>query len=201
MIPHPPCPEANSPLRAAGSAPRNHRGDEGRAAWRADDRRPAGETAQEPKCGLLNTPTASGDYKRERWGRHSKRLDAMLLATVNMPAKDEPLPHCDFDRALGGEWNDHRDWARIRRLPKSVIPGRPVGAGPEPMNTCNSNGLVVLCSWVPDSRAAPALRNDRSFGTSCQPHRDCHIRPRILKLQGIESPPPRWSSAPTRRFT
>jgi hypothetical protein len=62
---------------------------------------------------LLNTPTASGDYKQERWGRHSKRLDAVLLATVNMPAKDEPLPHCDFDRALGGEWNDHRAWARI----------------------------------------------------------------------------------------
>jgi len=37
----------------------------------------------------------------------------VLLATVNMPAKDEPLPHCDFDRALGGEWNDHRAWARI----------------------------------------------------------------------------------------
>ena len=35
------------------------------------------------------------------------------------------------------------------------------------MNTCNSNGLVVLCSWVPDSQAAPALRNDRNFGVSC----------------------------------
>jgi hypothetical protein len=63
-----------------------------------------------------------------------------------MLAKDEPLPHRYFDQPLGGEWNDHRDWARIRRLPKSVIPGRPAGAGPEPMNTCNSNGLVVLCS-------------------------------------------------------
>jgi mRNA-degrading endonuclease YafQ of YafQ-DinJ toxin-antitoxin module len=105
--------------------------------------------------------------KQERSGRHSKRLAAVLLETVNMPAKDEPLPHRYFDHPLGGQWNDHRGWARIRRLPKSVIPGRPAGAGPEPMNTCNSNGLVVLCSWVPDSRAAPALRNDRSFGTSC----------------------------------
>jgi len=52
---------------------------------------------------LLNTPTASGDYKRERSGRHSKRLDAVLLATVNMPAKDEPLPHRYFDHPLGGD--------------------------------------------------------------------------------------------------
>lgn len=49
------------------------------------------------------------DYKRERSGRLGKRLDALLLETVNMLAKDEPLPHRYFDHALGGEWNDHRD--------------------------------------------------------------------------------------------
>ena len=49
------------------------------------------------------------DYRRERSGRHGKRLDAVLLATVNMLAKDEPLPHGYFDHPLGGEWNDHRD--------------------------------------------------------------------------------------------
>jgi mRNA interferase YafQ len=47
--------------------------------------------------------------ERERPGRHSKRLDAVLLATVNMPAKDEPLPHRYFDHPLGGEWEDFRD--------------------------------------------------------------------------------------------
>jgi mRNA-degrading endonuclease YafQ of YafQ-DinJ toxin-antitoxin module len=72
----------------------------------------------------------SEHYEWERSGRHSKRLDALRLATVNMLAKDEPSPHRYFDHSLGGEWNDHRDWARIRRLPKSVIPGRPAGAGP-----------------------------------------------------------------------
>jgi mRNA interferase YafQ len=49
------------------------------------------------------------DYKREQSGRHAKRLDAELLATVAMLAKDEPLPRRYFDHALGGEWSDHRD--------------------------------------------------------------------------------------------
>jgi mRNA-degrading endonuclease YafQ of YafQ-DinJ toxin-antitoxin module len=41
------------------------------------------------------------DYKRERSGRHSNRLDTMLLATVNMLGKDELLPHCYRDHPLG----------------------------------------------------------------------------------------------------
>jgi mRNA interferase YafQ len=49
------------------------------------------------------------DYKREQSGRLGKRLDALLLETVNMLAKDEPLPHRYFDHPLGGEWKDHRD--------------------------------------------------------------------------------------------
>ena len=49
------------------------------------------------------------DYKREGSGQHSKRLDAMLLETVNMLAGDKPLPHRYFDHPLGGEWKDHRD--------------------------------------------------------------------------------------------
>jgi mRNA interferase YafQ len=49
------------------------------------------------------------DYRREKSGRHGKRLDAALLETVAMLAKDEPLPHRYFDHPLTGEWNDHRD--------------------------------------------------------------------------------------------
>jgi mRNA interferase YafQ len=49
------------------------------------------------------------DYQREKSGRHGKRLDADLLATVTLLAKDEPLPWRYFDHPLGGEWNDHRD--------------------------------------------------------------------------------------------
>ena len=49
------------------------------------------------------------DYQREKSGRHGKRLDADLLATVTLLAEDEPLPRRYFDHPLGGEWNDHRD--------------------------------------------------------------------------------------------
>jgi mRNA interferase YafQ len=49
------------------------------------------------------------DYRREQSGRLGKRLDAMLLETVNMLAKDESLPQRYFDHPLGGEWSDHRD--------------------------------------------------------------------------------------------
>jgi mRNA interferase YafQ len=37
------------------------------------------------------------DYRREKSGRHRRRLDADLLATVTMLAKDEPLPRRYFD--------------------------------------------------------------------------------------------------------
>jgi mRNA interferase YafQ len=49
------------------------------------------------------------DYKREKAGRHGKRLDAELLEAVVMLTKDKPLPRRYFDHPLGGEWNDHRD--------------------------------------------------------------------------------------------
>jgi mRNA interferase YafQ len=49
------------------------------------------------------------DYRREKSARHGRRLDADLLATVTMLAKDEPLPRRYFDHSLGGEWSDHRD--------------------------------------------------------------------------------------------
>lgn len=49
------------------------------------------------------------DYKREKSGLHSKRLDAALLETVTMLAEDKPLPRRYFDHPLSGEWSDHRD--------------------------------------------------------------------------------------------
>jgi mRNA interferase YafQ len=63
---------------------------------------------------LLNTQAAfRRDYKREKSGRHGKRLDVELLETVTILAKDEPLPRRYFDYPLRGEWSDHRD-CRIR---------------------------------------------------------------------------------------
>jgi hypothetical protein len=42
----------------------------------------------------------------------------------------------------------------------NIIPGYPKGAGPEAVNTGPSIGSRSMCSWIPDSRAAPAPRND-----------------------------------------
>ncbi|HJS86213.1 MAG TPA: type II toxin-antitoxin system YafQ family toxin [Acetobacteraceae bacterium] len=50
-----------------------------------------------------------GDYRREKSGRHGRRLDSLLMAVVNLLAADTPLPRSDFGHALTGEWSDHRD--------------------------------------------------------------------------------------------
>lgn len=55
------------------------------------------------------TSRFKGDYKREKSGRHTKTLDAVLMDVVNQLAADTPLPHRNFDHPLSGEWSDHRD--------------------------------------------------------------------------------------------
>jgi addiction module RelE/StbE family toxin len=49
------------------------------------------------------------DYRREKSGLYSKKLDALLMEVVNLLAADKPLPRRNFDHPLGGEWSDHRD--------------------------------------------------------------------------------------------
>jgi mRNA interferase YafQ len=49
------------------------------------------------------------DYRREKSGKHRRRIDAELLEAVALLANDEPLPRRYFDHALSGEWGDHRD--------------------------------------------------------------------------------------------
>jgi mRNA interferase YafQ len=49
------------------------------------------------------------DYRREKSGRHSKRLDALLMEVVNLLAADTPLPRRNVDHPLYGEWKDFRD--------------------------------------------------------------------------------------------
>jgi mRNA interferase YafQ len=49
------------------------------------------------------------DYKRERSGRFSKKLDSLLMVVVNLLAGDTPLPRRNFDHPLSGEWSDCRD--------------------------------------------------------------------------------------------
>jgi mRNA interferase YafQ len=49
------------------------------------------------------------DYRREKSGRHSKNLDALLMDLINLLAADAPLTGQNFDHQLSGEWKDHRD--------------------------------------------------------------------------------------------
>jgi mRNA interferase YafQ len=49
------------------------------------------------------------DYRREKSGRHGKKLDALLMEVVDMLAADMALPRRHFDHPLTGEWNDHSD--------------------------------------------------------------------------------------------
>jgi mRNA interferase YafQ len=42
------------------------------------------------------------DYRREKPGRHSKKLDALLMEVVNLLAADTPLPRRNFSGATGG---------------------------------------------------------------------------------------------------
>lgn len=49
------------------------------------------------------------DYKREKSGKHSKKIDGELMAVVELLAADLPLPQRNFDHQLSGNWADHRD--------------------------------------------------------------------------------------------
>ena len=43
------------------------------------------------------------DYKREKSGRHSKKLDGLLMEVINTLAADMPLPRRNFDHPLSGD--------------------------------------------------------------------------------------------------
>ena len=49
------------------------------------------------------------DYRREKAGRHRKKLDDALMAVVNLLVADAPLSQRHVDHALSGDWGDHRD--------------------------------------------------------------------------------------------
>ena len=49
------------------------------------------------------------DYKREKSGRHARKLDVVLVEAANLLAADALLPRRYFDHPFSGEWSDHRD--------------------------------------------------------------------------------------------
>lgn len=52
------------------------------------------------------TPHFRRDYKREKSGRHGKKLDSLLMDVVNTLAADRPLLRRNSDHPLSGEWSD-----------------------------------------------------------------------------------------------
>ena len=49
------------------------------------------------------------DYRREKSGVLSKKLDALLIEAIDLLASDRPLPQRYFDHPLSGEWSGFRD--------------------------------------------------------------------------------------------
>jgi mRNA interferase YafQ len=49
------------------------------------------------------------DFKREKAGRHRRKLDALVAAATASLAADRPMPPAYCDHPLSGDWNDHRD--------------------------------------------------------------------------------------------
>lgn len=49
------------------------------------------------------------DYRRERSGIHSKKLEELLQEALDLLKVDAPLPAHYVDHPLTGEWIDHRD--------------------------------------------------------------------------------------------
>jgi len=58
---------------------------------------------------IRTTKRFKRDYKREKSGKHSKKLDAELMKVVEMLIADNPLPSSLCDHPLSGNWGDHRD--------------------------------------------------------------------------------------------
>jgi len=58
---------------------------------------------------IRHTGRFKRDYKREKAGRHGKKLDADLGQVVDLLIADTPLPRRCFDHPLSGELGDCRD--------------------------------------------------------------------------------------------
>ncbi|MGC8775227.1 MAG: type II toxin-antitoxin system YafQ family toxin [Chlorobaculum sp.] len=49
------------------------------------------------------------DYRREKSGKHGKKLDALLEGIISLLSEDKPLPPNAVDHPLIGTLNDCRD--------------------------------------------------------------------------------------------
>jgi mRNA interferase YafQ len=81
------------------------------------------------------------DYRREKSGVLSKKLDQLLTEVVDLLAADTPLPHRCFDHPLSGEWSGFRD-CHIR--PDLVL----IYEKPDARIRCAWCGSARTASWV-----------------------------------------------------
>jgi mRNA interferase YafQ len=58
---------------------------------------------------MERTTAFKRDFKREKYGQHSRELEKLIFTTVPLLTEDKPLPDKNRDHALGGEWRDHRE--------------------------------------------------------------------------------------------
>jgi mRNA interferase YafQ len=58
---------------------------------------------------IERTTAFKRDFKREKTGRHSQRLDALVANAVGLLATDKPLPIANRDHALTGSWQNYRE--------------------------------------------------------------------------------------------
>jgi mRNA interferase YafQ len=62
-----------------------------------------------PMMVIRHTKRFKRDYRREKSGRHGKKIGALLKEIIVLLSDGKPLPPRYCDHPLTGEWNDHRD--------------------------------------------------------------------------------------------
>ena len=127
------------------------RGNSGRAARRADGRRPAGKAAREPEWGCwVRQPLAARLQAREIRTPRQSASTPSWLQTVTMLAKEgRAFASRYFDHPLGDEWIERHDRpASVNSLPGQFPNELPQIGGPPPTGEIPSNSCAVAMDSV-----------------------------------------------------
>lgn len=133
---------------------------------------PPGKLAASPNGALSYASRLRRDYKREKLGRHGKRIDAELARNCDHAGEGRTSP-CPavFDHPLGGEWVDHHDClASVNSLPgqfpnELAQIGSPPSTGEIPSISCavakDSVEAVITVSDIMKKLRLPNERGER----------------------------------------
>ena len=58
---------------------------------------------------IERTTAFKKDYRRERKGRHKRKLEGLLLGVLDLLVDGQALLVSNRDHRLAGEWEDHRE--------------------------------------------------------------------------------------------